>query len=437
MKQLFINKILIPYLAWCSHRIIAKHRPLVIGVTGSVGKSSTKEALYCVLKNRFRSHRSMGNLNNEIGLPLAIIGEKNPKGNPWNWIMVILEGFSLALKKSRHYPKVLVLEMAVDRPGDMKYLTSIAPPKIGVITSIGLTHLEFFRDEKKILEEKSLLLRNLPPNGLAVLNYDDMRLRSLAKSLKIPVLTYGFRMGADIQASDLKIGYSKDLGEGVNLAKGTGFRVNYKTIFLPIDLPYIISKTQVQSALAAISVGIHMGMNLVEIGKQLKEYRPLPGRMCLIRGKGGNIIIDDTYNSAPSSVKSALEIMALVKSKKKTIILGDMLELGSAEEPAHKELAKLIYPVAGRVILVGKRTAATHKELRRLGFPKDKIFHFRIVDNLVKKLPGLVGKGEVILVKGSQGLRMEKAVEILVFKKERQNLTRQDTYWKKKPVKEV
>jgi len=244
-------------------------------------------------------------------------------------------------------------------------------------------------------------------------------------------------MGADIQASDLKIGYSKDLGEGVNLAKGTGFRVNYKTIFLPIDLPYIISKTQVQSALAAISVGIHMGMNLVEIGKQLKEYRPLPGRMCLIRGKGGNIIIDDTYNSAPSSVKSALEIMALVKSKKKTIILGDMLELGSAEEPAHKELAKLIYPVAGRVILVGKRTAATHKELRRLGFPKDKIFHFRIVDNLVKKLPGLVGKGEVILVKGSQGLRMEKAVEILVFKKERQNLTRQDTYWKKKPVKEV
>jgi len=437
MKQVFFSKILIPYLAWCSRRIVARHKPLVIGVTGSVGKSSAKEAIHCVLKNRFRTRQSMGNLNNEIGLPLAIIGERNPKGNLWSWLAVVAEGFILALKKSRRYPKVLVLEMAVDRPGDMKHLVSLAPPKIGIITSIGVTHLEFFHDEKKILQEKSLLLKNIPRNGLAILNHDDRYLRPLAKSLKNTVLTYGFRAGADIRASDLKIGYSKDLGEGVNLAKGVSFRVSYKTIFLPIELPHIISKTQTQSALAAISVGIHIGMNLVEIGKQLKEYRPLPGRMRLMRGRGGNIIIDDTYNAAPNSVKSALEVLAMVKSKKKTVILGDMLELGSIEDSAHRDLAKLIYPVAGKVILVGKRTAATHKELRKLGFPKDKIFHFRIVTNLVKKLPALIGKGEVVLVKGSQGLRMEKAAEVLVFKKERQNLTRQDKYWKKKPVNEI
>jgi len=437
MKQFFLQKILTPYLSWCARGIITKNKPLVVGITGSVGKSSTKEAIDCILKNRFRVRKSIGNLNNEVGLPLTIICDKNPKGNIWEWFLVILQGFFLTLKKSKNYPKILILEMAVDRPGDMEHLVSIAPPKIGVITDIGVTHLEFFRDEKKILQEKAVLVNNLPPDGLAILNYDNVHLRSYAKSFKKPVFTYGFRDGADVRATNLKIGYSKDLGEGVNLAKGTSFRASYKTIFLPIELPKIISKTQVYSTLAAIAAGIQLGMNLVEISEQLKKFNPLPGRMCLLRGKKGKIIIDDTYNAAPNSVKSALEVLALVKSKKKTVILGDMLELGGIEEKAHQNLAKFIYPVAGKVILVGQRTVATHKELRKLGFPKDKISHFRIVTHLLKKLPELIGKGEVILVKGSQGLRMEKAVEELVARKEKKYLTRQDKYWKKKEVREV
>jgi len=437
MKQFFLSKILIPYLAWCCHRIIAKNRPLIVGITGSVGKSSAKEAIYLVLKKRFRVRRSLGNLNNEIGLPLTVIGDKDPRGNLGEWFAVLARGFFLAIKKRRGYPKILVLEMAVDRPGDMKYLISLAPPKIGVITNIGVTHLEFFRDEKKILEEKSILVKNIPADGLAILNHDNLHLRSLAKSLKRPALTYGFRAGADVWASELKVGYSQDLGEGVNLAKGSSFRVSYKTIFLPFKLPNIISKTQVSAALAAVSVGIRLGMNLVEIAEQLKEYQPLPGRMRLLRGKKSNIIIDDTYNAAPDSVRSALEILALAKSKKKTVILGDMLELGSIEESAHRALAKSINPVANKVILVGQRTAILQRELKKLGFPKNKIFHFRIVTRLVKKMPTLIGQGEIILVKGSQGLRMEKAVEVLVPKKERHNLTRQDKYWRRKPVKEV
>jgi len=436
MKETFLNNILIPYLAWCARRIVAKNKPLVIGITGSVGKSSTKEAIYCVLKDRFRVRKSQGNLNNEIGLPLAVIGEADPRGSLLEWLGILIKGFFLALKKAKGYPKILILEMAVDRPGDMKYLVGLAPPKIGVITDIGVTHWEFFSDEKKILQEKAILVKNLPKDGLVVLNFDNAQLRSFAKSHSRPVLTYGFRSGADIQASDLKTGYSADLGEGVNLAKGTSFRVNYKTIFLPIGLPNIISRSQVSSALAAAAVGIHLGMNLVEIGKSLKDYQPLPGRMRLLRGKRGNLIIDDTYNAAPNSVKSALETLALVKSKKKTVILGDMLELGSLEEKSHRDLAKSIYPVASKIILAGERTAATHKELRKLGF-KDKIYHFHLVTNLVPKLPGIIGKGEVILVKGSQGLRMEKAVEKLVVKKELNKLTRQDKYWRRKGVKEV
>lgn len=437
MKQYFLNKILIPYLAWSAKRIIALNRPIIIGITGSVGKSGTKEAIYAVLKDRFHVRKSVGNLNNEVGLPLAVIGDIDPRGDLLEWFMAIIRGLYLAFVRTKNYPGILILEMAVDRPGDMKYLTSIAQPKIGVLSNIGVTHLEYFKEPKKILKEKTNILNYIPADGLAVLNFDDMNLRGFAKSFKKPVLTYGFRNGADVLGSELKVGYSKDLGEGVNLAKGVEFRVSYKTIFLPISLPNIISKTQVHSALAAIAVGIHMGMNLVEISKQLKEYRPLPGRMQLLRGKRGNLVIDDSYNAAPNSVKSALEMLALVKSKKKTVILGDMLELGHMEESAHKDLAKIINPVANKVILVGNRTALAHKELRKLGFPKDKIFHFHLVTSLVKKLPQIVGKGEVILVKGSQGLRMEKAVEVLVPKKNWQYLTRQDIYWKRKSVKEV
>jgi len=436
MKKNLLDKILIPYLAWCVRRIVARNKPLIIGITGSVGKSSTKEAIHCVLKDRFRVRSSQGNLNNEIGLPLAVIGEADPRGNWLEWLEILLKGFLLAWKKVKRYPKILILEMAVDRPGDMKYLVNLAPPKIGVISDIGVTHWEFFRDEKKILQEKSWLVKNLPADGLAVLNHDNAQLRGLAKTLNRPALTYGFRSGADILASDLKIGYLPDLGEGVNLAKGVSFRVSYKTIFLPIELPNIISQTQVSSALAAAAIGVHLGMNLVEIGKSLKEYQPLPGRMRLLRGKRGNLIIDDTYNAAPDSVKSALETLAQVKSKKKTVILGDMLELGALEEKSHRDLAKLIFSVANKIILVGQRTTATNKELRKLGF-QDKIYHFHLVTNLVPKLPSLVGKGEVVLVKGSQGLRMEKAVEALVIKKELPKLTRQDKYWKRKGVKEV
>jgi len=437
MKDLVLQKILTPYLAWCARQIIARHQPLIIGITGSVGKSSTKEAIYCVLKNRFRVRRSLGNLNNEIGLPLTIISESEPKGNWLKWISVLIKGFSQGLARSKKYPRILILEMAVDRPGDMKYLLTLAPCKIGIITNIGVTHLEYFKDVKHILKEKSALVKQVPGDGLAMLNYDDFSLRSLTKTLKKPILSFGFRPGADIRATDLKIGFSPGLGEGVSLAHGVSFRINYKTIFLPIELPNVISKALVYSVLAAITVGVHFNMNLVEIAKNLKDFRPLPGRMQLLRGKRGNIIIDDTYNAAPNSTKASLEILALVKSRKKTVILGDMLELGVLEEPAHKELAKQIYPVASKVILVGKRTANTHKELRKLGFPKDKIFHFRIVSSLIKKLPSLIGKGEVILIKGSQGMRMEKAAEKLIPIKNWKMLTRQDKYWRRKPVKEI
>ncbi len=437
MRNFILNKILAPYLAFCARRIIKLNRPIIIGITGSVGKSSAKEAIYTVVSKKFRARKNKGNLNNEIGLPLSVISDVEPKGDIFKWLGIIAKGLLLSLKRDRFYPKILILEMAVDRPGDMDYLTSIASPKIALITDIGVSHLEFFHDEKQILKEKAKIFKNIPRDGLAIFNFDNVHLRSLKKKLKKPILTYGFRSTSDVLAEDYKIGYSPELGEGVNIAKGVSFRVSYKTIFLPVVLPNIISKAQIYSALSGIAVGLHLGMNLVEITEQLKNFTPLPGRMRLIRGKWGNLIIDDTYNSAPNSLKSALETLALIKSKKKTVILGDMLELGKIESSAHREIGRLLFSIASKVVLVGTRMLETHKELKKLGFPKDKIHHYRSVTALIPKIPAIIGKGELILVKGSQGLRMEKAVEELVPQKSQKLLARQDKYWKRKKVREV
>ncbi len=437
MKDFLLNKFLLPLLALVARRILKKNRPLIIGVTGSVGKSSTKEAIYTVLKAKFRVRRSLGNLNNEIGLPLTIISDLEPKKNPISWLKVIKSGFLGFFRSQKNYPEILILEMAVDRPKDMDYLISIASPEIAVVTGIGISHLEFFRKTKNILKEKIKIAKNLGKNGLLVLNYDDPLLRPLKKNSGKPTVAYGFRKGADVLAKDLKIGYNKELGEGISLAKGSSFQISYQTVIMPIRLPHIISKAQIYSALAGIVVGMHLGMNLVEIAATLKNFRPLPGRMNFLRGKNGNLIIDDTYNAAPASVRSALEVLALIKSRKKIVILGDMLELGSISQKEHSALAENLASVADKIILVGKRTLDTHKKLIALGFTRDKILHFRLSTDASKKIGSLVGKGSVILIKGSQGLRMEKIAEKLVNEKELKKLPRQDKSWKNKTVREV
>lgn len=437
MKDFLLKKILLPLLAGIAKRVVAKNKPIIVGVTGSIGKSSTKEAIYTVLKSKFRVRRSLGNLNNEIGLPLSIISDIEPKKKPLKWLKICWQALRGCFLADKNYPEILVLEMAVDRPKDMDYLISIASPRIAVLTGIGISHLEFFKKPKNILKEKIKIAKNLDKNGLLIVNHDDPLLRPLKKNFSKPIVSYGFRKGADVLAKDLKIGYNEELGEGVSLAKGSTFQINYQTVFMPVKLPYIISKAQIYSALAGIVVGLHLGMNLVETTEALRGFKSLPGRMRLIKGKNGNLIIDDTYNAAPASVRSALEVIALIKSRKKVIILGDMLELGDISQYEHGSLAGNLASVADKVILVGQRTLETHKKLIALGFPKDRIVHFKISTDAVAKVESLVGKGAVVLIKGSQGLRMEKISEVLVSDKSLKELPRQDKSWKKKPVKEV
>jgi len=180
-KIRFLEKIL-KYLA---AKALRKFKPRIVGVTGSVGKSSTKEAIYTVLASKYRVRKSEKNYNNEIGLPLTILGLSGGGGSFLKWMAVFLRSIGVLLFSSkRNYPEILVLEMGADRPGDIKYLVDFIQPEVGVVTAIGISHLEFFKDKKHIIREKSYLVRFLNKEGLAVLNCDDEEARKMAEAVK-------------------------------------------------------------------------------------------------------------------------------------------------------------------------------------------------------------------------------------------------------------
>src|SRR3989344_3379824 len=332
-----MKSILLKILRFLSKRIIRKYNPDVVGITGSIGKTSTKEAAAVVLGSRFRVRKSPKNYNNEIGVPLAIIGfEKTPGKSLAGWLVVLWRGLSLLLKKDKDYPEVLVLEMGADKPGDIKYLVGIAPCKIGVLTYIAHAHTEFFKTIKKIAEEKRVILTHLGSDDTAIVNFDNPESMQSAKGIKAEVVTFGFQTGADLQATDVNI----IRGEN-GWPTGLNFKVLYKGSIVPVFLPGIVAEHLVSSALAAMAVGITMGINLVEAAESIRSLEPLAGHMRLMAGIKHTLLIDDTYNSSPEPTKSALKTLSQVDippGAERYAVLADMLELGPETMNAHREV---------------------------------------------------------------------------------------------------
>ncbi|KKT71645.1 MAG: UDP-N-acetylmuramoyl-tripeptide-D-alanyl-D-alanine ligase [Candidatus Moranbacteria bacterium GW2011_GWF1_44_4] len=197
-------------LRYFATKALRRFKPRVVGVTGSVGKTSTKEAIFAVLSAKYRVRKNEKNYNNEIGLPLTVLGLESGEGNIWRWLAVLLKAVLIVtLESKKRYPEILVLEMGADRPGDIKYLVNFLKPEVGVVTAVGISHLEFFKDIKQIAKEKSTLVRYLAKNGLAVLNFDDEAARKMAEEIKAEKIFYGFLEKANVRASDIFFGYEK------------------------------------------------------------------------------------------------------------------------------------------------------------------------------------------------------------------------------------
>ncbi len=399
-------------LAKLSKQILKKYKPDIVGVTGSVGKTSGKEAIAAVLQTKFSVRRTTKNYNNEIGLPLTIIGvEKTPGKSVLGWLGVIIKAKKLIIKRDLSYPEVLVLEMGADKPGDIEYLTELAPCKVGVLTFISHAHTEFFKTIKKIAQEKRVIISHLKQDGFAVLNFDNDLVMQNSNTTKAEVITYGFKEGADLQATDVHIIKNETSG----WPTGLNFKVLYKGSVVPVFLPGVISKSAISAALSGLAVGTVFGVNLVEGAQALSNLEGIPGRMRLIEGIKHTLIIDDSYNSSPEAARAALETIGQLELKdgaRRYVALGDMLELGTETENTHRELGfKAAEWGVDFLVTVGEAAKYIAAAAQEAGLDQDKIASFASSAEAGKFLQEKIKEGDVVLVKGSQGVRMEKIVK--------------------------
>ncbi len=426
-----MKKILYLKLKILAKLILLRYRPLVIAITGSIGKTSTREALSLVLSKKFRLAKTYKNYNNEVGLPLTIIAEQSPGKNIFAWFKVFCRAWKIIIFRQANYPEVLVLEMGADRPGDLEYLCSIAQPNISVVTAVSYSHLEFFNSLEGVKKEKETLVRKLDPMGLAVLNYDNDLSREMAEISKSKVLTYGFMPEADLVAQDVKYNFDK----GDYELTGINFKLNFRGSIVPVFMKNAISPGAVYAVLAATACGLELGLNLVDIANSLSDFVLPRGRMNVLPGINHSFIIDDTYNSSPEACLSALDVLGKIKIEagaKKYAVLGDMLEIGSFSKEGHRQVGEKVAKIAAHcLITVGDISLNIAKSAKEQGLSDDCIFNFNNSLEAAKFISTRIEPGDIILVKGSQGVRMEKVVYEIMGEKDRaaELLVRQGKEW--------
>ncbi|HUP27032.1 MAG TPA: UDP-N-acetylmuramoyl-tripeptide--D-alanyl-D-alanine ligase [Chloroflexia bacterium] len=356
----------------------ARHEVQVIGVTGSIGKTSTKEVIAAVLESRFSTLKSPGNLNNEIGLPLTL------------------------LQLSASHRKV-VLEMGAGYElGELTMLCDIARPEIAVVTNVGPVHLSRMGTLERIALNKSELVRSLPASGTAVLNADDPRVIAMREVTSAHILTYGIEEEAELCASEIEShGLNGVHFTLVSRQEGRSWRVR-----LPL-----LGRHSVHTALAAAGAARAAGMDWVEIVPALQALGAQV-RLIVVPGYNGSTLIDDSYNASPDSTVAALNLLEEMPGNR-IAVLGDMLELGSYEREGHLKVARRATVAAQRLVVVGSLGRLMGEEALRVGMAPERVFFAADNEQVVDYLQRILKPGDHVLVKGSRGLHMEQIVDAL------------------------
>lgn len=422
-------------LAGFATRVIRRHKPFVIAITGSVGKSSAKQAIDAVLRDTFHVRTSPKNFNTDIGVPLTILDLPNGGRSPIVWLSNLVSGWSQAAFGMKHYPDTLVLEMGADRPGDIARLARIAPPDIAVVTAVGEAHLEFFGSvagEGGVQKEKRALVEALDADGIAVLNADDALVLAMRSASKGRVMTYGFSVDADVRATDAAM--QVDIRERAEC--GMRFAISHAGVSARAFMPGVLGMPAVSAALAAAAVGLAKNLPLSEIAARLHDVEAPPGRMRALTGIKRTLLIDDTYNASPKAAFAALETLNHVplaaSDDKKIAVLGDMLELGASAQQLHEQVGRAVVDAGVDLfVAVGELMGDAAKAAVAYGMPAERVAHFGSTEDAGRFVQERLKQGDAVLVKGSQSMRMERVVKELMADPlhARQLLCRQDESW--------
>ena len=427
-----LKTILVTLLTLEARGVVKKYHPHIVAVTGSVGKTSTKDAIYAVLAAGAYVRRSEKSFNSEVGLPLTILGVPNAWKNPLGWVQNLLDGFFLLLFNAR-YPKWLVLEVGADRPGDVKRVAVWLPVDVVVITRLPEmpVHVEYFDSPGDVVEEKASLISSLKQDGTLVLYGDDENVENLrGRAQGKRVITFGLSKNADVRAESVSVCLGED-GEPV----GMEGRVVWGETSAPFAVKGSVGTHALQPFLAAAAVGKALGRNLVEAVRALGAYEAPPGRMRLVPGLKETLIIDDTYNSSPAAAEAALETLKHLPVKGRRIaVLGDMLELGRHSVEEHRKAGALAAKTCDILFTVGFRARDMAEGALDAGMSDSSIFQHEDARRAGKELEAMLTPGDIVLIKGSQSVRMEKTVEEVMAEPERaaELLVRQDPEWKKR-----
>lgn len=411
--------------------VLRKYKPRIIAISGSVGKTSTKDAIYSVLEKEHFVRKSDKSFNGDIGVPLTILGLHNGWFNPIIWIKNIIKG-ALLIIFADPYPKVLILEIGADKPREIEKIVSWLKPNMAIGTRFPRipVHVEFFASPQAVIDEDALVLKETVKNGTVVLNWDDPEMMAFRKDLPQGIITYGMNIGADVQGVDPHIIYDDTTGMPV----GIGFTAIYEDVKTTVTMRGALGHQHIYPLLGAIAVGIKEGMELPAIATHLAGHQSPPGRMHLLEGIKETLIIDDTYNASPVAMDQAIKTMANIEQKtggRKIFALGDMLELGSHTSKEHAQAGEQVAKVADILVAVGIRSRGLAKAAEDAGFPGSSIVTFDDSRKAGEYLKNTLSKGDIALIKGSQSIRMERAVEaIMAHPEDKENLlVRQDPVW--------
>lgn len=427
MRDIF--KYVVTYIITLEAKLLLRRsKPRIIAITGNVGKTSTKDAIYTALKTTHYVRKSQKSYNSEIGVPLSILGLDNGWSNPWLWLRNIFDGATQVLFH-RSYPEILVLEAGVDRPGDMKRLATWLKPDIVVLTRFPdvPVHVEFFGSPEAVVEEKMELVHAMQPNGVVLYNQDDERIVSAIADIPQRVSGYAHDAEADVTARAEAVTYE------AGRPTGFSFTVHVGTESADCQVRGTLGNHMTYTYLAAIAAARECGVTLAESIAALQKHEPAPGRMRLLAGRSDSIIIDDTYNASPVAMQQAVTTLAKLRGERKVAVLGDMLEIGKHTVPEHETIGAMLEGI-DVLITIGVRARSIAQAAVRAGFAEKNIQQYEDAARAADAFVPTVQPGDIVLVKASQGIRAERFVERLLANPDTANgcLVRQSTAWKQR-----